>query len=87
MRWINRNRRWPNNDGIDIVSSKNVLIHNTHISTGDDAIDLSTHVVGYTTSNVTVSSCKLSSTSARMQVTFISTKRLIVRNVCCGLHH
>jgi polygalacturonase len=56
-------RRWPNGDGIDVVSSTNVHISGCRISTGDDAIDVSSHVEGAPTVNVTVSDNHLSSTS------------------------
>ncbi len=42
---IEGDRRWPNGDGCDVVSSTNVSILRTRISTGDDCIDLSTHVL------------------------------------------
>jgi len=32
------NERWPNNDGIDPDSSQDIVIRNSHISTGDDGI-------------------------------------------------
>jgi polygalacturonase len=60
-------RRYPNNDGIDVIDSSEVLIRNTTISTGDDCIAIITHtaepiraVVG---TNLT-----LSSTSAAIKL-------------------
>jgi polygalacturonase len=41
---IEGDRRWPNNDGCDVVSSKNVTIVGTTIATGDDSISLTTHL-------------------------------------------
>jgi polygalacturonase len=50
------------------VSSKNVIIRDSQIETGDDAIDLSTHVLGYPTQNVTVVRNRLSSTSSAQNI-------------------
>ncbi len=61
-------RRWPNGDGIDVVSSTNVRIINNTIDTGDDCIDLSTHIAQMPTRNVTVQQNRLSSTSCTQNI-------------------
>jgi polygalacturonase len=65
---ISSDRRQPNGDGIDVVSSSNVLIDGCTIDTGDDCVDISTHVVGVPSRNVTVSNCKLSSSSGAQNI-------------------
>jgi polygalacturonase len=64
--FISADIRAPNNDGIDVVSSFNILIENCSISTGDDNIDLSTHIADRPTYNVTVRGCRLSSSSCSL---------------------
>ncbi len=64
--FITSDQRAPNNDGIDVVSSRHILIENMTIVTGDDNIDLSTHLVGEPTFDVTVRGCRLSSTSCSL---------------------
>ncbi len=41
--FIHGDRRWPNNDALDLVDSFNVTVRNTTMSTGDDSICVSTH--------------------------------------------
>jgi polygalacturonase len=36
-------RRWPNNDVIDLINSRHVIIRNSNISTGDDCIAVVSH--------------------------------------------
>jgi hypothetical protein len=67
--------RGVNSDGIDIVSSSNVLIADSIISTADDAICLKTVDLGHRgtgmirpTENVVVNNCILSSSSAAMMI-------------------
>lgn len=60
-------RRWPNNDGVDLVDCSDVVIQNSNISTGDDNII----VVGHTSTpakNIYVFNCTLASTSAALKV-------------------
>ncbi|CAF1096185.1 unnamed protein product [Didymodactylos carnosus] len=60
-------RRWPNNDGIDLINSRHVLIRNTTISTGDDCIAIVSHDSS-AIFNITVENCKLTSTSAAIKI-------------------
>jgi hypothetical protein len=67
--------RGVNSDGIDIVSSSNVLIADSIISTGDDAICLKTVNLGgrgagavRPTENVVVNNCILTSSSTPMMI-------------------
>ncbi|UJR09317.1 hypothetical protein I4U23_013560 [Adineta vaga] len=36
-------RRWLNNDSIDLINSRHVTIHNSNMSTGDDCIAIMSH--------------------------------------------
>lgn len=74
--YISTDRRWPNGDGIDIVSSSHVTISNTTISTGDDNIDVSTHVVGYPSEDIVVEGCTLSSTSCSQNIGMFSMENI-----------
>jgi hypothetical protein len=67
--------RGVNSDGIDIVSSSNVLISDSIICTADDAICLKTSAWGrrgtepvHPTENITVNNCILTSSSTPMMV-------------------
>jgi hypothetical protein len=60
-----------NSDGIDIVSSRNVVISDSIVATADDAIVLKTSARNGRTNpveNVTVTNCILTSSSAAMKV-------------------
>lgn len=79
----------PNADGIDITSSSNVVISNSDIRTGDDAIA----VVGYSRhfeipgyrgikkecENIIISNCNLQSTSSAIRIGFLDQNN--VRNI------
>eukprot|EP01113_Clastostelium_recurvatum_P037077 TRINITY_DN5386_c0_g1_i1.p1 TRINITY_DN5386_c0_g1~~TRINITY_DN5386_c0_g1_i1.p1 ORF type:complete len:485 (+),score=73.63 TRINITY_DN5386_c0_g1_i1:25-1455(+) len=60
-------RRWPNNDGVDIMSSSNIIIKNSNISTGDDSIAIITHT-SYACSNISVLHSHLASSSAAIKL-------------------
>lgn len=60
-------RMWPNNDGIDPVGSSHILIRDSVITTGDDAICCITHTPDPIV-NVTVEGCVLASSSAALKV-------------------
>lgn len=64
---ISGSRQWPNNDGIDVISSSNVEISECTISTGDDCIALITHTP-LPVANVSIHHCNLASTSAAVKV-------------------
>ncbi len=64
---ISGDRRFPNNDGIDVINSQRVLIRNTTIKTGDDCIAIITHTPP-PINNVLVENCTLSSSSAAIKV-------------------
>jgi polygalacturonase len=65
--FISGDRRFPNNDGIDVINSQGVLIRNTTIQTGDDCIAIITHT-SPPINNVLVENCTLSSSSAAIKV-------------------
>ena len=65
--FISGDRRFPNNDGIDVINSRRVLIRNTTIQTGDDCIAIITHTA-LPISDVHVENCTLSSSSAAIKV-------------------
>ena len=60
-------RRWPNNDGIDLINSRNVIIRNSNISTGDDCIAIMSHGPS-DMYNITVENMNLQSTSAGIKI-------------------
>ena len=60
-------RRWPNNDGIDLINSRHVIIQNSNISTGDDCIAIMSHGPS-SLYNITVENMDLQSTSAGIKV-------------------
>ncbi|CAF1277958.1 unnamed protein product [Rotaria sp. Silwood1] len=60
-------RRWPNNDGIDLINSRNIIIRNSNISTGDDCIAIISHGSS-SMYNITVENMDLQSTSAAIKV-------------------
>ena len=60
-------RRWPNNDGIDLINSRHVIIRNSNISTGDDCIAIMSHSPS-SMFNITVENMNLQSTSAGIKV-------------------
>lgn len=64
---INGDRRWPNNDGIDLINSRHVIIQNSNISTGDDCIAIISHNSS-SMFNITVENMNLQSTSAGIKV-------------------
>ncbi|CAF2797429.1 unnamed protein product [Rotaria sp. Silwood2] len=60
-------RRWSNNDGIDLINSRNIIIRNSNISTGDDCIAIISHDSS-SMYNITVENMDLESTSAAIKV-------------------
>jgi polygalacturonase len=60
-------RRWPNNDGIDLINSRHVIIRNSNISTGDDCIAIMAHNSS-SIFNITIENMDLQSTSAGIKV-------------------
>ena len=64
---IRGDRRYPNNDAIDVISTSNVQISNSLLSTGDDNIALITHTER-PVQNVTMRNLQLSSTSSAIHV-------------------
>jgi len=60
-------RRYPNNDGIDVIDSSEVVIRNTTISTGDDCIAIITHTSSPIES-IVGTNLTLSSTSAAIKL-------------------
>ncbi len=64
---ITGDRRWPNNDGIDLINSRHVIIRNSNISTGDDCIAIMSHGPS-SIFNITVENMNLQSTSAGIKV-------------------
>lgn len=81
----------PNTDGIDIVDSKNVLIANSLISTGDDAICLKSQ--RDTVENVVVTNCILESddaaikfgTGSKIATRFCSFTNTVIRRTRYGI--
>eukprot|EP01105_Mastigella_eilhardi_P006009 TRINITY_DN1763_c0_g1_i6.p2 TRINITY_DN1763_c0_g1~~TRINITY_DN1763_c0_g1_i6.p2 ORF type:complete len:108 (+),score=20.33 TRINITY_DN1763_c0_g1_i6:109-432(+) len=61
-------RRWPNNDGVDFVDCSDVLVQNTTISTGDDAICITGHVSNSTSHNIHVRNCTIESAAMKVAV-------------------
>ncbi|CAF3431987.1 unnamed protein product, partial [Rotaria sp. Silwood2] len=59
-------RRWPNNDGIDLINSRNIIIRNSNISTGNDCIAIISHDSS-SMYNITVENMDLESTSAAIK--------------------
>ncbi|SEO06410.1 Glycosyl hydrolases family 28 [Mucilaginibacter gossypiicola] len=53
-----------NNDGIDIVDSKNVKITNSYFNAADDAICLKSETAGKSCENITVENCTLRSSAS-----------------------
>lgn len=64
---ITGDRRWPNNDGIDLINARHVVIRNSNISTGDDCIAIVSHGPS-PMYNITVENMDLQSTSAAIKV-------------------
>lgn len=64
---IHGDRRWPNNDGVDIIGSSDILIEHANISAGDDAIAVITHSQD-SIENVRVINCTLQSSSAAIKL-------------------
>ena len=64
---ITGDHRWPNNDGIDLINTRHVLIRNSNISTGDDCIAIVSHGPS-ATYNITVENMDLQSTSAGIKI-------------------
>ena len=64
---ITGDRRWPNNDGIDLINARHVSIRNSNISTGDDCIAIVSHGPS-AMYNITVENMDLQSTSAAIKV-------------------
>ncbi|KAH3746136.1 Glycoside hydrolase, family 28 [Pelomyxa schiedti] len=60
-------RRWPNNDGVDLVDCNNVEIKNCHITTGDDSVCVVAHTP-VPSGNIWVHDSYFESTSAALKV-------------------
>lgn len=60
-------RRWPNNDGIDLINARNIIIKNSNISTGDDCIAIVSHGPS-SMYNITIENMDLQSTSAAIKL-------------------
>ena len=72
-----------NADGIDIVSSRNVTISDSIITTADDAIVLKSPVRDKPVENVTVTNCVLTSSSTAMMIgteTYADVRHVIFSN-------
>lgn len=85
-----------NADGIDIDGSKNVMVSNCRIETGDDAIVLKTTLTNNrseTCENITVTNCVLTSTSTALKLgteshsdfSHITFNNCVIRNTNRGL--
>jgi polygalacturonase len=59
--------RWPNNDGIDLINTRHVVIRNSNISTGDDCIAVVSHGPS-AIFNITVENMDLQSTSSAIKI-------------------
>jgi polygalacturonase len=59
--------RWPNNDGIDIDSSSNVLLEDSIIDTADDGVCIKGSALGGIVENVTVRRCTIRSRSSAVK--------------------
>jgi polygalacturonase len=66
-------RRWPNNDGIDPINTRNVTIQNSFISVGDDGICAVSHTANPLT-DLIVRNCTIESTSAALKLTTFDPK-------------
>jgi hypothetical protein len=81
--------RGPNTDGIDPESSRNVIISDSYIETGDDAICLKSHRLPV--ENVTVTNCVLISDDSAIKVgtgTYSDFHNIVVSNcVITGTHY
>lgn len=73
--WINNHPRIPNNDGFHLCSCIDVIISDCRIYAGDDAIAI-TGITSWdkVTSNIVVSNCILSSSSAAVRIGFLESK-------------
>jgi hypothetical protein len=65
--YIYGSRQYPNNDGVDVISTSNVVITDTEIRTGDDCIALITHT-SLPVQNVTLHNLALSSSSSAIHL-------------------
>ncbi|KAH3760856.1 Polygalacturonase, family GH28 [Pelomyxa schiedti] len=68
---IRGDRRWPNNDGIDVVDSANVEINHCNITTGDDSICVSTHT-SVPSHDIVVRNSYMESTSSALKFGHVS---------------
>jgi len=66
-------RRWPNNDGIDPINTRNVTIQNSYISVGDDGICAISHTKN-PLMDLLVRNCTIESTSAALKVSTFDPK-------------
>jgi polygalacturonase len=66
--WTQRgDERWPNNDGIDIDSCRNVLLRDSTIDTGDDGVCIKGGRAGGKVFNVTVQNVRVRSRSSAIK--------------------
>lgn len=81
---ILNHRRVPNSDGIHICSSRNVLISNCNIESGDDCIAI-TGITNWElpSDSIIISDCVLISSSAAIRIGHLASKilRVTVRNI------
>ncbi len=57
-----------NNDGIDVVDCKNVLINKCNINSADDGICLKSHDAHDSCENITISDCKVRSSASAFKI-------------------
>ena len=58
----------PNNDGVDIDSSRSVLLHDVHVITADDAVCVKTTLQGRPAQHIMVRHCTLGSRSSAVKL-------------------
>jgi hypothetical protein len=61
------NRAYWNNDGFDIVDSKNVTVQNCNLNTADDGICLKSHSATHHNDNITIKNCTIRSSASAIK--------------------